>query len=616
MGLASQSSLTEAIAAARAGDRARARDLLSRLLRADSANPEYWIWMSAVVDSDREKIYCLESALKLDPSNRAALRGLVVLGARTPEEAEINAAAKVARRLKPVKVSVRTAARPRRAPSINWRLMVVSILALFVIVTIGELLLTISGPATRILAPLLPPPSPTPIAVTATVTPTVTLTPIPIETRILRTPIPTELAGTPLAFFVEATPTPTPILGMTPHPSYEAYSAGVAALQRGDYEQAAEYMRQVIDLDPNLADAYYFLGEAARLLGHPGEAVEAYDRAVTFDPNFAAGYLGRARTLLAIRPDQLPEDFDRAIGADPHLAAAYLDKGAFFASRRQWEKVDEVLAQAIQAGLTDPEIYIRRAEAQLNRTQYAAGLQSAIEGSANDPSNLDGYLMLGRAYVENGLFNAALWPLQTYSIYRPDDPVGLANLARAHLGVGQYDSAYEEANRALEVNDRYAFAFQVRGYVLIFRHEYEAAITDLLAARRFGRTTFEIHYGLGQAYFGMGNLVESLRNTNTALVAAVEEEDPEVRDRKKADCFMLLATIFEDLGPSRISDALNNWRLILALPYASAESKSLAQSHINELTGEGPTRTPTVSPTPSLSPQPTATLAATPSPTP
>ena len=98
MGLASQSALTEAIAAARAGDRSHARELLSKLLRADSANPEYWIWMSSVVDSEREKIYCLESALKLDPSNRAALRGLVILGARNPEEAELASAVKIARR--------------------------------------------------------------------------------------------------------------------------------------------------------------------------------------------------------------------------------------------------------------------------------------------------------------------------------------------------------------------------------------------------------------------------------------------------------------------------------------------------------------------------------------
>jgi tetratricopeptide (TPR) repeat protein len=371
-------------------------------------------------------------------------------------------------------------------------------------------------------------------------------------------------------------------------------------------------MQQVIDLDPNLADAYYFLGEASRLLGHPGEAVTAFDRAVTLDANFAAAYLGRARTLLGNRPNELPPDFDRAIRADPLLAAAYLDKGGYYASRRQWEKVDEVLAQAIDAGVTDPEVYIRRAEAQLNRTQYGAALESAIEGSANDPTNLDGYLMLGRAYVENDLHNAALWPLQTYTLYRPDDPVGLAYLARAHRGVGQYDSAFAEANRALELNERSAMAYQVRGFVLIFRHEYEAAVADFLAARRFGQTTFEIHYGLALAYNGQQNVIDAIRSANTAMSTAIQQQDQQVRDRDKADVYTLLATIFEDTNPPRVSDALNNWRLLLTLQYASAESKSLAQSHILELTGEGPTRTPTVSPTPSLSPQPTATSTPTP----
>jgi tetratricopeptide (TPR) repeat protein len=220
--------------------------------------------------------------------------------------------------------------------------------------------------------------------------------------------------------------------------------------------------------------------------------------------------------------------------------------------------------------------------------------------------------MLGRAYVENGLFNAGLWPLQTYTLYRPDDPVGLAHLARAHLGVGQYDSAFDEANRALAINERYAMAFQVRGFVLNFRNEFNAAIDDFLSARRFGRTTFEIHYGLAQSYFGLHNLVEAIRSANTALATAIEEEDPQVRDRKKAEVYVLLATIFENTNPPRISDAINNWSLLLALPDASPESKALAESHIAELTGEGPTRTPTLSPTPSLPPQPIATATPTP----
>jgi tetratricopeptide (TPR) repeat protein len=617
MALASQSALTEAIAAARAGDRSHARELLSKLLRSDSANPDYWIWMSSVVDSEREKIYCLESALKLDPSNRSALRGLVILGARRPEEAELASAVKIARR----RTAAATVARPAaKGPAFRfpWRTLVLVVLGLFAVAAVYQILVLISGPARIILAPVLAPATtPTFTAAPPTITPTITLTPIPIETRILRTPIPSEFAATPLAFFVESTPTPTQMLAFTPHPQYEAYGAGIAALQRGDYEQAVEYMNQVIDLEPEAVDAFFFLGEANRLQGFPGQAVRAFDQAVLLDAGFAPAYLGRARTVQANRPDSLAPDYAKAIEVDPLLLIAYFESADYYAGKRQWEKVDELMGDALEAGLTEPEIYIRRAQAQLNRTFYTESLENAVEGSANDPTNLLGYLVLGQAYVENRLPNAALWPLQTYLLYEPDDPVGHAYMARAHLGVGQFDSAFESANRALELNERLAMAYVVRGYVQNSRGEYQAALDDFAQALRFGRSSWDINFGIARAYYGQREMVAAFEAANAALGDAIQnEQDPFIRDFKKGEAYALLGQIFEDTSPPRLEDALSNWYLLLTVENALPETKALAQAHIDELTGVGPTRTPTLSPTPSLTPEATETPTPTATPTP
>ncbi len=285
--------LTEAIGAARTGDRARARDLLARLLRSDSANAEYWIWMSAVVDTPRESIYCLELALKLDPTNRAALRGLVALGAREAAAGE-----------RPVRIPRKQAtAAPRAAPrptlKIHWRTVGTGVVALLGLLAVVGFAFTYRyRPSTPILAPTLPPPtstaSPTPLI------PTPTNTPIPAETRIVRTPIPAELAGTPISLLVEATPTATPIIGLTPRPNYEAYQSGVNALAQGRYQDSIDFMDQVIKLDPKLPDPFYFKGEALRLMGQTGQAVNAYDAAILVDPDFAPAYLGRGRARLAL----------------------------------------------------------------------------------------------------------------------------------------------------------------------------------------------------------------------------------------------------------------------------------------------------------------------------
>jgi hypothetical protein len=63
------------------GQRSRARDLLTRLLRTDQSNPQYWLWMSAVVDSNPEKVFCLQNVLRLEPDSQAAKLGLLMHGA-------------------------------------------------------------------------------------------------------------------------------------------------------------------------------------------------------------------------------------------------------------------------------------------------------------------------------------------------------------------------------------------------------------------------------------------------------------------------------------------------------------------------------------------------------
>ena len=76
----------DAVDALRRSDRTRAKELLTLLLKNNQNNTTYWVWMSAAVDNTKERIYCLQAALKLDPENGTAKRGLILLGALAPDE--------------------------------------------------------------------------------------------------------------------------------------------------------------------------------------------------------------------------------------------------------------------------------------------------------------------------------------------------------------------------------------------------------------------------------------------------------------------------------------------------------------------------------------------------
>ncbi|MFT3890130.1 MAG: hypothetical protein QM730_00715 [Anaerolineales bacterium] len=76
----------EAVDALRAGNKTKARELLTGLLKTDQNNATYWVWMSALMDTPKERVYCLQTALKLDPENVTAKRGLILHGALPADE--------------------------------------------------------------------------------------------------------------------------------------------------------------------------------------------------------------------------------------------------------------------------------------------------------------------------------------------------------------------------------------------------------------------------------------------------------------------------------------------------------------------------------------------------
>ena len=624
--------LTEAIAAARLGDRHRAREILSRLLRSDSSNAEYWIWMSAVVDSPKERVYCLESALKIDPTNRAAMRGLVILGAREPSDRELSQAVKVPKRdIDPIQPALQPTqieelekepeARPKPSTFLPKRgqravrfLTSAVVVAGAALLVAGAVYLIVPRVNTGFfgIASTLPPPSPT-----ATETPlpgTPTATPIPAATRIVRTPIPTDAAGTPIALLVEATLTATPLAGYTPHSNFEAYQAGVDAIDESDYEQAVFFLEQVVDTHPDWVDAYYFLGKAQRYLERIGSAISSQDKALNQDPDFAPALLERGRALLSRDEDAAQRDIEEAVTLDPSFTEAYEELGVFYQQRRLWQRLENRMEAALAAGTSSPSILLMLSEAKLNLDQPEAGLTYAIEGSADDPTLLEGYLALGRSYVgmsiytlDPSYYTQALWPLQTYVAYRPEDHRGWGYLGRAQLGAGQMEEALNSLNISLELNDRYAPAYLARGILLTEQGHYEEALSDLNDARRYGTETFDLQIANARANYYLGNYTDAL---NDYLTPAIQESGElsslSIKEKRLSEAYALRALIFET-NPDNINDAIRHWGYILDFEHAVPETLALARQHYDELTGVGPTRTPTPSPTASPSPGPSST---------
>jgi tetratricopeptide (TPR) repeat protein len=285
----------QAVEALRQDDRVRARELLTRLIKANQKDVNYWIWMSAAVDTPKERVYCLETALKLDPENEIAKRGLMLIGARPPE-----------RDVKPFSIHRARVwednlflaneaphqtgfrgfmANPatRLAATVITGAMLISVVVLF----------GINQQAAVFQPGALLPAGPT-AAFTAT----------PTFANISQPRGGTPNVPTPLAVVLGISYTPTPLYVNTPRAPAGAdiYRAAQAAHARGDWDAYMEGMLQVQQMEPTAPDIQYEIGERYRLAGDCTNALFYFNESLKINDAFAPSYLGLARARLCSDP--------------------------------------------------------------------------------------------------------------------------------------------------------------------------------------------------------------------------------------------------------------------------------------------------------------------------
>jgi tetratricopeptide (TPR) repeat protein len=583
--------LQEAIKAIDNGQLARARDLLTRLLRQDQSNTDYWLYMSAVVETEKERTFCLENVLKYDPESKTAVQGLVMLGAMDPSE--------TTPRIRPVNERTWEVAKilgieeEEGGPKARSRLKPVQVasLAVFGVLSIGLIFFGIFG------NPFYT--GPDTIAVYNTPRPVFTAGPTPtyLPTNTPEGGIANNISGpTPLVFQLDATYTPTPRYIDTPHPVISAYDSGMRSLDAENYEQAIVFLEQAADAEPGAIDILYYLGQAYLWSEDYENARRYFEIIIDEDDAFAPAYVGRAQALLGMDPErEVTADLYKAVSIDDE----YIDARLAWADYKLFRDKNGAALEDIQIALEiDPEnaqayTYLARVYIELDKPEEA--LEAAQTAFDLDLTNPDNYRLLAQTMLMNGNAVDAITLLGTYISHSPEDYFGWYLLGRANQGAGNTETAleifeftYEHEKKIYEMSHYWALA-------MIDAGEYEGALDRLLVPlQRFPRW-YEPYVAQAQAYY----LNEEYDRAKEALEAGA---DRAISDEQKAALYYWRGVIYSELGyPGIAEDA---WADLLALPLqvVPAEWWSEAQANIGEAVSPSttqeatPTRVPTATP--------------------
>ena len=571
--------LHEAMEALGKGDRARARDLLTRLLKSDQKNPTYWLWLSTAVDTEKERLYCLQTALQADPDNATAKYGLRIFGALPPDDS-----------VKPFPVN-----RPRlweeklvipKEPKRKKSGYAYPVLRFFlilgiVVVVLGGLYL---GGSVFMANRIVQQPY-----ITRTHHPTFTIPLTPTVTPLTRTPTPTFMGATPLWMFLNSTYTPTPLYVITLHPitSRSAFESGLRFLAAKDYSNAMVLFQQAIGLEPDAPDLYYYVGEIYRAQGDYHNARDAYQEAINKDAEFAPAFLGRARANLGLNPKlDVTADLDGAIHLDPSYAEAYLARGVYTLDTNP-VAAKEDLEKAIEISPDSAPAYLYLADAELALGENAAALSSAMKANQLDITLVPVYLTLGKAYILDDQNDQAINVLQTYTIYAPGDYSAYLLLGTAYNVSDQFDAAVEILTRAINAGHGNADAFFQRGSAYLNLKKPQLAKADLRLSIAYDPLGFETFIRLAMAYDQQGQPGDAYIQVDlNAYPLAKTNED-------KAQVFYWEAHYLEEMGDTiSLEGAGNAWNQLILLPAEAmpATWRNEAYQHLNIT----PTYTPTL----------------------
>ncbi len=598
----------DAVDALRQGERARGKEILTGLLTADQNNPNYWVWMSAAVDTAKERVYCLETALKLDPENAIAKRGLVLLGGLAPDD-----------KVQPFQVNrprhwendlLLAHERPKeKGAAVRGslgRLLSIGFIGLVAIaVVVG--LFYLSPRASQFLRPLS--------AATAGASPTFTLTPTFVNATVPAT-VATQSGPTPLAIVLGLHYTPTAVYVNTPRSplSADTYRSAKQALDQGNWDEYIRQMEQIQKDEPNAADVPYYIGEAYRLKGDCRTALNYYNQSLQVDSNFAPGYVGLARARICIDPGaDTTQLYDLAIEADPNYPQTYLDRANYNLVRRDPVAALPDLQKAEQLMPYSALVQLGYAQAYMLNDDNARGLAAAQKANSIDQTLLPAYLLLGYGYSAEGQYAQAIQPLQTYLVYQPKDSSALGLLGQAYVQMGDYQPAIDPLQNALKYDPTQVHSLAYLGTAYLRTDNLDQAEYYYKRALEYFPDSFDANIGLTEVMYRQGTFGSAYLQAETAKSKATNDTQM---------ALVLYWRAFSQEGREAWGDAIDDWTALLAMPASdmTAEMRQTAEEHLGSLVtptvtpkGGAKTATPTRTPkaagsgTPTASPTPTKT---------
>ncbi len=195
---------------------------------------------------------------------------------------------------------------------------------------------------------------------------------------------------------------------------------GVAYLEAGKWNDAAEAYKQAIKINPDYAEAHLGLGGAYTGLGKSDDAIGAFKQAIRIKPHDAKTHfiLGLAYRDLGMYKEAI-EAHKQAIRIKPDYAEAYVDLGSVYAKSGDYRTAIDAYKEAVRLKPDYAEAHYNLGGAYGNLGMHREAIEAYKQAIKIKPDFAKAHLFLGLFYV---IINDRDSALRQYKILKSLDP--------------------------------------------------------------------------------------------------------------------------------------------------------------------------------------------------
>jgi tetratricopeptide (TPR) repeat protein len=237
------------------------------------------------------------------------------------------------------------------------------------------------------------------------------------------------------------------------------FESAVQNYNEGNFLQAENIFKEVINVQPDNIDVLYFLAEISYRSGNYASAVQYIKNALLHDPTNAEAYNNLGLILQDEgKFDDAIQCCQKAIGLNPDLPDTYINLGNASKEKKQFGDAVQYYQKALQLNPGRVDVYINLGIALQKVERFDEAIIYCQKALEMDPDNADMYYNLGIAFQEKGRLDEAITCYRRASQLNPDDAEVYNNLAFALQENRQPYEAIPYYQKALQLDPAYATA--------------------------------------------------------------------------------------------------------------------------------------------------------------